>query len=1008
MISGAGDPDAETGDGPGGAFRFRSWLVGVLSVVAGVRAVQLFQILDRPGLRDIPLLDSRVYDRIAREIAAGDLLAGSEAFSLGPLYVYFLALFRWLGADGQGVIYAVQQLLGLATIAGVALIAKRCFGPRAGIAAAVLIGFYGATGMLELKLMGSALATFLGVASLVLLLRAHQQRWILGAGLAGFLLGAASLARPNTLLFAPLAIGWWLWARPERAPLDSDARSSRIRFVGGLVLGVGVLLAIAPATLRNHAVTGEWTLISSQAGITFYHGNNPMAYGLFSTAGTIKANPISQPADQRRIAERDAGRPLSQSEVSGYWFGVGLAHLTSDPGRAVGLIGRKLGFWLASAEVPVDYSLPAERALTPTLWLTSVPFGMILALAFLGLRSPGWRAPPRVLLYLFILANLASTLVFYFASRYRVPAVPILAVLAGGGMIEIVGRFRRPRFEFLAWLLPGVMIAGLSLYSWTEDLYQSKVFQFFNHGNIHSRQNEPALAIESYERALPGLDRMAKLHINKAVAHRLLGQHEDAIRHFERALEIRPRSPNVRADLRAARRRLSESDRPSLSQDAASPPPRGRSDQAVVVPQGDRRVERILVIGLDGATWSWITPLIEEGRMPVLKRLRETGVWASLETLEPTVSPAIWTTIATGRLPEDHGILGFEGVPGQTMTTLPNAGMRRVKAWWEMLDAANLTSGTIGWWASWPASPLRSDSYLVSDRVPYTRMQAAIERSTLDARDTQPSELLAEVRGLVERPNEIDRDEVKRFLNLTDEFIDRRFLAANYTMGRHLPEFKFAYQSDRSTWKIAHALISQKPVDLAAVYFTGIDTVSHLYWHFAFPETLAGRAVAQQKVDRLSEVIPLYYELMDRYIGDLLEIAGEGTTVMVLSDHGFGPTGRLPWSGGHGTLTPGAPIAPPGMLILSGPGIAGGGIELSHAQVIDITPTLLALLGLPAGEDMPGQALVDAFADRKDAAIARVASWENLGVPRGRIEVPADPEGDAERLERLRALGYIE
>jgi hypothetical protein len=334
--------------------------------------------------------------------------------------------------------------------------------------------------------------------------------------------------------------------------------------------------------------------------------------------------------------------------------------------------------------------------------------------------------------------------------------------------------------------------------------------------------------------------------------------------------------------------------------------------------------------------------------------------------------------------------------------------MRRVKAWWEMLDAAALSSGTIGWWASWPADPLRPGSYLVSDRVSYTRMQAAVERSTLDARDTEPAELIEQVRDLVELPNEIDRETAKRFLNLTDHGIDRLLLAQDYDMGRFMPEFKFVYQSDRSSWKIAHELMKQRPVDLAAVYFSGIDTVSHLFWHFSFPESLEGHTVAKAKVDRFREVIPLYYELMDRYVGDLLEVAGTGTTVMVVSDHGFGPTGNLPWSGGHGRLTRGAPIAPPGVLILSGPGIAQDGARLPRAQVLDIAPTLLALLGMPVAEDMPGRPLVEAFSDRSQTEFARIRSWEEIGNPRNPTVLPVDPRGDADRLERLRALGYIE
>jgi len=425
----------------------------------------------------------------------------------------------------------------------------------------------------------------------------------------------------------------------------------------------------------------------------------------------------------------------------------------------------------------------------------------------------------------------------------------------------------------------------------------------------------------------------------------------------------------------------------------------------VPVPDG-RRVERVLVLALDGATWKVIRPLMKSGRMPHFRKLANAGVTAKLGTLEPTVSPAIWTTIATGVLPDRHGIFGFDGVPGESMKTLPNASMRRVKAWWEIFDDAGVSSGTIGWWASWPADPLRAGSYLVSDRVPYTRFEEVVHSSVLDARDTEPAELLEELLPLVERPNDIDRSVVKRFLNLEGRQIDS-LLASQYKMGRALPEFKFVYQSDRSTWKIAMKLLAERPVDVATVYFTGIDTVSHLYWHWAYPKEFPGKDIDPKNVARFGKVINRYCRLVDDYLGEMLSVVGENTTVMIVSDHGFGGTGRTPWSGGHGRLTLGAPIAPPGILILSGPGIAAGSHRI-EANVLDIAPTLLALLGLPAGEDMPGRVLEEAFAPNGPAVPRRIASWEKTGRVRAPEAPPVDPEGDAERLERLRALGYIQ
>jgi len=423
------------------------------------------------------------------------------------------------------------------------------------------------------------------------------------------------------------------------------------------------------------------------------------------------------------------------------------------------------------------------------------------------------------------------------------------------------------------------------------------------------------------------------------------------------------------------------------------------------IPTREPLVSRLLIVALDGATWDLLDPLLEAGGAPNLARLVAEGARADLATLEPTLSPAIWTTIATGFTPDQHGILGFEGVPGQSMTTLPNATMRKRKTYWNVLSDLGITSGTLGWWASWPADPLTEGSFLVSDRVPYTRMEAAIHRAPLDAGDIVPASLAEVVAPLVRKPDAIDPAVVSRFLHLEGD-AQRRFLDEDYEMGSFLPEFKFVYQSDLSTVKMARAAFDRMPVDVLSVYFTGIDTVSHLYWHFAFPEQFPGYEFPAEDLARFGDVIRLYYAQVDAWIGELTETVGSDATILVVSDHGFGGTGRLPWSGGHGRITPGAPIAPAGILLLSGPGAARG-VRLPRAHVLDVAPTILHLMGLPPAQDQVGRVLAAALAPGSPEELPRVPTYEDVGSIRHPGE-RADAAADSQRMERLRALGYIQ
>ncbi|MFN0151868.1 MAG: alkaline phosphatase family protein [bacterium] len=454
---------------------------------------------------------------------------------------------------------------------------------------------------------------------------------------------------------------------------------------------------------------------------------------------------------------------------------------------------------------------------------------------------------------------------------------------------------------------------------------------------------------------------------------------------------------------------------------AAAPPSRAPSNEAASPPAADlpmldaaeittraKRVKRLFIFALDGATWHIMTPLLDAGKMPNTARLIANGVRAELATIEPTLSPAIWTTIATGVLPVRHGIHGFDGVPGMTMKTLPNSRMRKVKAYWNILADFGRTTGTFCWWVTWPADDVGDGSFQVSDRVPYTRMEAAIRRAGLSPDDTYPPELIEKLSPLIERPNQIDPAIAAKFLKMSKTEMQETLLAADYRMGDYLSEFKFVFQSDRSTLKMALDLLKTQPVDIAAVYLTGIDTMSHLYWHWSYPEEFSRYQIPQADIDKYKDVIPLYYELMDDYLGQLLKVVGSDATVMILSDHGFGGTGKLPWSGGHGSITPGAPLAPPGVLVLSGPGIASGGATLPGAHVLDIAPTILYLMGLPASQEMTGRVIVEALAPGSPPELPRVASYERVGRARTERDLPEDPAGDAERIERLRALGYIQ
>ena len=112
----------------------------------------------------------------------------------------------------------------------------------------------------------------------------------------------------------------------------------------------------------------------------------------------------------------------------------------------------------------------------------------------------------------------------------------------------------------------------------------------------------------------------------------------------------------------------------------------------------------MIVLGLDGVDPEVVDLLMSEGKLPNFARLRQGGAYGRLESSKPLLSPIIWTTIATGKTPLEHGIGHFVAVNEKTGAQLPvTSQMRRVKALWNILSGAGREVAVVGWWATWPA-----------------------------------------------------------------------------------------------------------------------------------------------------------------------------------------------------------------------------------------------------------------------------------------------------------------
>jgi len=416
---------------------------------------------------------------------------------------------------------------------------------------------------------------------------------------------------------------------------------------------------------------------------------------------------------------------------------------------------------------------------------------------------------------------------------------------------------------------------------------------------------------------------------------------------------------------------------------------------------------KILLIGLDGADWQLIDPWIKQGKLPSLARLKSRSAWANLKSMQPILSPLLWTTVATGRLPEDHGVVDFLVKDPATGQRVPiSSRFRKVPALWNIFTEMGKKVDVVAWWASWPAEPV--NGVIVSDRVSYSLFGYQADAESLPGA-TYPADYLASIKGRLVTDADITLDEVRRFANITAvEFQEHRAQIdqseARKAYADPVNHLTRILASARNYQTATLDLLAKGQPDLMMVYFQGIDETSHRFAHMMPPKMAM---VSDEDYRKFHGVVEAFYHYQDQLVGELLAKADPNTLVVVLSDHGFKngpgrPTTDPPYIEGK----PGMWHRLYGIFMLAGPGVQPG--QIDTVSLLDLAPTLLAAAGLPASEQMPGRVLDEAFRPEaaKDLNRDRVASYDVLGLP-GESASPESSAADAEMIANLRSLGYI-
>jgi tetratricopeptide (TPR) repeat protein len=474
----------------------------LLGISAVIRFIYLFQISSTPFFPP-SILDPASYHAWAQSILK-DSWIGKEIFYQSPLYPYILAGFYQVFGNGFAVVRVAQTLASACVPVLVYFISREYF-PRSvsvtsGMMAALCSPLFFKAPLGD----KTSLAVFLTTLTVLLVVRAEKsgraRMWLL----AGVMLGLTAMAREVILLFGASMLLFLVTTKQRRNVLP---------------LLIGLIVTVAPVTLRNYVVEKDLALITAQAGENFYIGNNPGASGIYESPPFVRPQPKYEREDFFRWAEKQTGRELKPSQVSRFYFRESFVFAKENPGQFIKLLGQKLLLFWNKYEIPDNYHYSFVKLFVPILRLPFITFGLIAPLSILGLLLSMRRRRELVVLHLAISRYVIAIVCFFLVARYRTPVIPLLIPFAGYAAISLLRHIRDRRY--LLRVVPAFLCLGvvtnlpLSVFSIRYDF----AVDYYMMGYACKKQGRLREAVKAWEKTLQ-IDRNyqpARFHLGRTM-----------------------------------------------------------------------------------------------------------------------------------------------------------------------------------------------------------------------------------------------------------------------------------------------------------------------------------------------------------------------------------------------------------------------------------------------------------------------------------------------------------
>lgn len=277
---------------------------------------------------------------------------------------------------------------------------------------------------------------------------------------------------------------------------------------------------------------------------------------------------------------------------------------------------------------------------------------------------------------------------------------------------------------------------------------------------------------------------------------------------------------------------------------------------------------RVLIIGLDGASWDLLNPLMKSGDLPNLERLANSGAKGVLESTIPPVTASAWSSLYTGRTPGHHGVFDFrrrmrsESTDRAWVTSGSIGGPKL----WEIANAQGKTVGLVNLPLTFP--PVKVDGYMIGGMpVPATRDEIGYPRGLVDEIIRETGDYISDVdllRG--ESPDVKDKEKCLEFVNQVGRATEVRARAIRYLMEKY-------------------------PTDLTFFVMVAPDRLSHLFWQVLNPSK-GDTDLADWEYDLKTKMVGVLRKV-DEVVGEMTGKMSDEDLIVLMSDHGFGPLNEI-------------------------------------------------------------------------------------------------------------------